>query len=296
MTKPPIETDDTTEKTRRKPRNIGRIVHEINRLSEDEPEKLEFLGSVPDIPQSNIRLHIKKNYGAGFFLIQTKQGGKFKGEYEIQIQDLLKQPESEETQNNFLEIEPEIRDFEENDFEASSNNSAILEALLREIKDLRLRESERLENTQNANNETLQMMREMQRQSEKSFQHGLEMAKILTSNNQPQAQGNPTQMMLEMLKGTLEVQRGVRELSEEISPNESGSSSLIADGAKLLDSLGRNAGSLLPVLTGALGRNRQTTPMPQTVRPTTNGTNGNGTNGELSELANKLKSKKDGKK
>ncbi len=296
MAKPPIETDDTTEKVRRKPRNIGRIVHEINRLFEDEPEKLEFLGSVPDIPQSNIRLFIKKNYGAGFFLIQTKQGGKFKSESEITIQDLPKQSEPEEMQNNYLEISPEIEDeeefikdkFDEND----SKTSEILSFLLQKIEKLDERLEERQENLPTSQNAELLMMRELSRQNEKNLDRYIGLLQN-SIQSQQQPQQDPTAMMLQMLQGTLAVQKGVRELSEEIAPNDTGggSSSLLSDGAKLLDAVGRNAGTFLPVIGGLLGR-LPNTPAQVVRQPATPAkTNGNGQSGGLADLAKKVQKK-----
>ncbi len=109
------------------------------------------------------------------------------------------------------------------------------------------------------------------------------MMMLLTNAQKPQQ--DATLQAMNMLEKSFGIVTKARAISDEISPPETtggGSSSLIADGAKLLDSIGRNAGSVLPMLSGVLGGNRQ--PMPQAApNVSTNG------NGELSGLLKKAK-------
>jgi hypothetical protein len=198
-----------------------------------------------------------------------------------------------------IEAESEFDDIDDSDepefdLNAEIETRAELISLRRQLKRL---ERERSETAQTSQNETLQMMREMQKQSEKSFQQGreqgLEMMKMFMQLQPQQSKENPTEVMLSMLKGTLDVQRGVRELSDEISPNDGGESSYIGDAAKLVDSLGNNVGKLLPLF---LGRTQpQASAKQGKPKSASNQTpNGNG-QGELTDLLNKVKNKKEEK-
>ncbi len=214
----------------------------------------------------------------------------------------------EKPEMSFFQRKPPIEfgsDFDDSSGEYSEQSTSQLEDLVSQLfqkfEDLETRIQDRPEAAQVSNNETgiLQIVREMQRQSErnsqqsdKSFMQGLQMAQTLIQAQQPQQ--NTTQMMLEMLQGTLAVQKGVRELAEEIAPDNSngGSTSFLSDAAKVIDSIGKNAGNFTPLLMSALGGSpaaRQTV-RPQTA-PTTNG-NGNQSSGEtsnLSEMFSKIK-------
>jgi len=200
-----------------------------------------------------------------------------------------------------IEAETELDDEDDSDEQEFDLNAEIqtraeLISLRRELREIKKLERERNETAQNSQSEVLSMMREMQKQSDKAFQNGreqgLEMMKMFMQL-QPQSQQNPTELMLSMLKGTLEVQRGVRELSDEISPDAGGGNSFIADAARLIDSVGTNAGKLLPLV---LGRLPQANGKPAKPRPATNQTANGNQPGELTSLLDKVKSKKEEKK
>jgi hypothetical protein len=204
-----------------------------------------------------------------------------------------------ESESEFDDDESDDADAPEFDLDAVIQTRAELIALRRELAEIKRLERERNETAQGS--EALSMMREMQKQSDKAFQNGreqgLEMMKMFTQLQPQQSQQNPTELMLSMLKGTLDVQRGVRELSDEISPNSDGTSSYIADAAKLVDSLGANVGKLLPLFLGRM-HPQATAKKSDSGRPTpTTGakTNGNG-QGELADLLERVKNKKEVKK
>ncbi len=206
-----------------------------------------------------------------------------------------------------IESEPEFDDDEsddagepEFDLNAEIEMRAELLSLRRELREIKRTERERTETAQASQSEALSMMREMQKQSDKAFQNGreqgLEMMKMFTQLQPQQSQQNPTELMLSMLKGTLDVQRGVKELSNEISPS-AGGASLISDAADLINAVGDNAGKLLPIFLGSRlaqgtakksDNGRQT----QTTRTKTNGSE----QGEFTDLLNKIKSKNEGEK
>jgi hypothetical protein len=202
-----------------------------------------------------------------------------------------------------IESEPEFDDDEsddagepEFDLNAEIETRAELIALRRENQEMKRAERERNETAQASQSETLTIMREMQKQADKSFQQGLQMAQTIMQSSQKQSETSPTEMMLSMLKGTLDVQRGVKELSNEISPS-AGGASLISDAADLINAVGDNAGKLLPIFLGSRlaqgtakksDNGRQT----QTTRTKTNDSE----QGEFTDLLNKIKSKNEGGK
>jgi hypothetical protein len=231
---------------------------------------------------------------AGKYRVEKKKGGQPTSDYFY-----CEKPEAsffqQTAQKPIIRLEPDFERLEQMDGEQlNPQMEDLITRLIQKVEDLEDRLQDHPEPAPSSSNETvmLSVLREMQKQgernlqqSEKSFQQGLQMAQMMLQSQQ-QPQQNPTELMLSMLKGTLEVQRGVRELSEEIAPNDSGGgSSLIADGAKLLDSLGRNASTFLPLLSGALGGNRQTA---QPAQPSPTTSNGNG-NSNLAETFAKIK-------
>ena len=205
--------------------------------------------------------------------------------------------EVEQTEDNFDE------DFDEEDlnkpvFDINEEiqSRAELIALKREIQEMKRQERERVEHAQNSQSEVLQMMREMQKQSEKSFQQGreqgLEMMKMFMQF-QSQPQQNPQETILGLLKETLAVQRGVRELSEEIAPPKAESGSIFDGAANLIDSISRNAPKILPVVAGLTGiKPSAILPAVASSKTAIGPANGNGASGEtsnLSEMFSKIK-------
>jgi hypothetical protein len=204
-----------------------------------------------------------------------------------------------------IEVEPEFDDADDSDepefdLNAEIETRAELMSLRRELREIKRIERERNETAQASQSEALSMMREMQKQSDKAFQNGreqgLEMMKMFAQLQPQQSQQNPTELMLSMLKGTLDVQRGVKELSNEISPS-AGKASLISDAADLINAVGDNAGKLLPIFFGsrlARGTAKKSDNGRQTQ---TTGTKTNGSEqGEFTDLLNKINSKKEGEK
>jgi hypothetical protein len=84
-------------------------------------------------------------------------------------------------------------------------------------------------------------------------------------------------------------------ISEEIAPVESsGGGSLLSDGAKLIDSLGRNAGTFLPMILGGLSGAPSRVPV---VRKTpAQPTDAAASSGGLTDLAKRIQEKEVSKK
>lgn len=75
------EAGQSPRKSRRKP---GRDVNEIYRLNDDPDEEPEFLITLP--AHVNVRKFVKRDFGAGDYLVKNRVGGKFKGESELHVE------------------------------------------------------------------------------------------------------------------------------------------------------------------------------------------------------------------
>ncbi len=115
---------------------------------------------------------------------------------------------------------------------------------------------------------------------------------MMLSQSQKPQQDATTQAM-GILEKSLGIVTRAKAISEEIAPQETESNgSFMGDAAKLIDSLGRNAGQFLPMLMRNNGNAAPT--MPRKAAPTKT-SNGNGQT-ELGDLLNKVKSKKENEK
>lgn len=252
--------------------------------------KPKELGSFPEtaigtLSERNITMFAKDFFREGEIRAEIrKSNGHFERSFDFSI------AETEKPSQTAIEIDPEEYEIEPEEFSFDANegqmNKLEVENLI--LKERLKRVEEDASRHKSGNQSEMQTLITALEDSRRE-QRELLMLMITQASKPQQPQQDPTTLMLSMLKGTLEVQRGVRELSEEIAPNDSGGGSLLSDGALLLNSIGNNAGKILPMITGALGGNRQA------VRPTapTNGANGNGQSGELSDLLSKVKTKKE---
>ncbi len=190
---------------------------------------------------------VKQMYGGGDYRIDFRGGARnsFAGGTSFSISD---DETNTENTRQVVDIESDETDFDEPEFDLEVEiDRRVQEALQRFT-------TEREEPTRNLQSEVLQILRESEKGKERAYQQGresgLEIMKMFMQFQQPQK--NPIEMLTELVA----VQRGVRELSEEIiAPNDSngGGSSLLADGAKLISSIGQNAGVFIPMLGGLLG-------------------------------------------
>lgn len=274
---------DTPPQKAKKSRTVGREIKEIYRLNaENETDAPEFLSAVPI--HANERRYIKQNYGAGLYLIEEKQGGRFKGRYEVSIEDFT------ETQNTTLTVEmpTESADFGENDFdfepESEQSNAWQYQLLIEKEKTKRL-ETELRATKAGSQNEMQTTVSALER----AYEQNRELMMLMLSNAQ-KPQQDATQQALNMLEKSFGIVNRAKAISDEISPNETsgGGSSLLGDVSKLINSIGQNAPTFIPLLGGLLGGGGT----PKTVRPahaqnaTTTGADGQG--GGLVDLANKV--------
>jgi hypothetical protein len=251
--------------------------------------KPKELGSFPEtaigtLSERNITMFAKDFFREGEIRAEIrKSNGHFERSFDFSI------AETEKPNQNAIENEPEFEEVETDEAEFSFNeseqtNTLQFQLLIEKEKTKRL-ETELQATRAGSQNEMQTTVSALER----AYEQNRELMMLMLSNAQKPQQDATTQA-LNMLEKSFGIVNRAKAISDEISPNEtSGGSSLIADGAKLIDSLGRNAGTFLPMITGALGGNRQA------VRPTapTNGATGNGQSGELSDLLSKVKTKKE---
>jgi hypothetical protein len=125
---------------------------------------------------------------------------------------------------------------------------------------------------------------------------------MMMLNRSQQPQQDSTAQAMNILEKSLGIVTKAKAISEEIAPYESsgGGGGMLADGAKLIDSLGRNAGTFLPMLMGASGLIGRPSPaaVPRTAAATPESPPNSAEpnpNGELAELAKKIQRKETNK-
>ena len=116
---------------------------------------------------------------------------------------------------------------------------------------------------------------------------------LMMLNQQQKPQQDATTQAMNLLEKSFGMVTKARAISDELAPPEASSStSYLGDAAKLIDSLGKNASTFLPMFM-----NRSTpTPKPPTAprNSASKATNGSNQSGELSDLLAKVKNKKVG--
>ena len=127
---------------------------------------------------------------------------------------------------------------------------------------------------------------------------------MMMLNRSQQPQQDATAQAMNILEKSLGIVTKAKAISEEIAPygdSGGGGGGVLADGAKLIDSLGRNAGTFLPMLMGASGLMSRPQVMPTAAprspiqQPAPDPAPAAGS-GELMELAKKIQQKEGEKK
>jgi hypothetical protein len=118
------------------------------------------------------------------------------------------------------------------------------------------------------------------------------MLMMLSKSQQPQQ--DATAQAMNILERSLGIVTKAKAISEEIAPHESPQGGgILADGARLIDSLGRNAGTFLPMIMGATGGfvPKPTVPIAPPVPATQSTVTSSTQPGDLAELAKKIQQK-----
>ncbi len=293
-----VETEFEEVATAQKPRRPRKRKEEsrawiYRKVDNELKEQGNFPESVIGEPlEKRLPMFLKEFFGQGDYRAEIRNArGHFARAFDFSIAT-----DFEETAKSVPMIENDSEE-EETDFEDDSMPSDLKVFFLeRELAESKRQAKEQRETLQSSQSETLSLIREMQRSSDKAFQQGreqgLEMMKMFMQFQQ-QPQQNPQTSILELLKETLAVQRGVRELSEEISPTEKPSGNILDGAANLIDSISRNAPKVLPLVAGLSGLKPNgvvpSTTTAQTPLPASNGNNGSGETSNLSEMFNQIK-------
>ena len=291
------ETDFDEEVSEKKPRksrkrNVERRVFVYRMISGTPKEQ----GSFPEISigtpfERRLPMFVKELFGEGDYRIETrKPNGHFERAFDISIA-----PETEKPENGrqiVLNIDDEDFDDEpENlafDNQNGQMNSVEVENLLLKERLKRLEDDYLRQKTgTQSDSQTLIAALEESRREQREL-----MMLMLTQSQKPQQ--DATTQAMNILEKSLGIVTKAKAISEEIAPTEMESSnSFLGDAAKLVDSLGKNAGTFLPMF---LGRSVSVpTTLPTTAPRTANKpeTNNVGQQGELTNLLAKVKNKKE---
>ncbi len=228
--------------------------------------------------------------GAGDYKVDIRNArGHFEESFTIEIPDT--EPMDRE---RIIDIEPEDHlDTDQEEFlsaaDAGQLNAAEVENLL--LKE-RLRRLE--EDAQRQKHGTQSEMQTLISALEESRREQRELMMLMITQAQKPQQDATTQAM-NILEKSLGIVTKAKAISEEIAPQqESGSSeSFMGGAARLIDSVGKNAGTFAPLLSSLIGGSRPPV-MPTQPRPAAQpveqpASNGSGNNpGELADLAAKI--------
>lgn len=251
--------------------------------------KPKELGAFPEsaigtLSERNLTMFAKDVFREGELRAEIrKPNGHFERAFDFSIAETEKpSPAIMEAEPEEYEISPEDFSFENN---AELSHPLQFQLLIEREKTKRL-EAELQATKTGSQNEMQTTVSALER----AYEQNRELMMLMLSNAQKPQQDATTQA-LNMLEKSFGIVNRARAISEEISPEQTstgGGTSLIADGAKLIDSLGRNAPTFLPLLMSGGLPKPTAQPIRQPAAPTANG-NGQG---ELADLAAKIKTKK----
>ncbi len=295
MTDTETNVDESAgEKKPRKPRkrNEERRVFVYRMIDGNPKEQGAFPETVIGTPlERRSPVFLRELFGEGNYRLEIrKPNGHFERAFDISIATEADRADRE--RQNIVEAEPEEFDDEPEEF-SFDGNAGQMSAI--EVENLLLKERlKRLED--DASRHRLGSQSDSQTlitALEESRREQRELMMLMLSQAQKPQQDATTQAM-NILEKSLGIVTKAKAISEEIAPQETNSNgSFFGDAAKLVDSLGKNAGTLLPMF---LNRSVPTAKPPTAQRvPKPPVTNGNG-QGELSNLLGKVKSKKENEK
>jgi hypothetical protein len=294
-----VETDFDEGTSEKKPRRTrkrseeGRIF--VYRTVDGKPVEL---GAFPETAIAPVgkplercaAAFVKEFYGAGDYRFEKRKPNEhFERAFDVSI---ATEPDRAETaRQNIVEFEPE-EDFDEEpeDYSFAGNagqmNAVEVENLLLKERLKRL-EDEVLRNSKGNQSESQTLIAAL----EESRREQRELMMMMLSQSQKPQQDATTQAM-NLLEKSFGMVTKARAISDELAPQETSSStSYLGDAAKLIDSIGKNAGTFLPLF---LNRSTLTAKPPTAPKNSASkATNGN-QSGELSDLLAKVKNKKAG--
>jgi hypothetical protein len=292
------ETDDRPRKQRKKAEDRRVFVY---RVVDGKPKEQ---GSFPETTigaplERRLPMFLRDVFGAGEYMVQPrKHNGQFEQTFDFTIAETSEprspiQPPAVESEAETVREGPRELSFEQNTGQMSGVE---VENLLLKERLRRMEEDVARHKTGNQTEmQTLISALEESRREQREL-----MMMMLNRSQQPQQ--DSTAQAMNILEKSLGIVTKAKAISEEIAPygdSGGGGGGMLADGAKLIDSLGRNAGTFLPMLMGAgslMSRPQlPNSPAPRTPAPQQTADAAAGV-GELSELAKKIQQKEGDKK
>ena len=287
------ENDATRPRRSRQPKAERRVC--IYRLIDgNAKEQGVFPEAVIGDPlERRLPTFLKEMFGAGEYKVDLrKTNGHFEKSFPILIAE--SEPEQERIVDVDLdefedEPEPEEHSFADN---AGQMNTVEVENLILKERLRRLEEDAQRQKSGNQG-ETQALLSALEEGRRREHEM---MLMMVTQAQKPQQ--DATLQAMSMLEKSFGMISKARDLSEQIAPGGSGEGSggILADGAKMIDSLGRAAPTFLPILAGLMPKAPQA-PVPtfRSEAPFAPVTNENG-NGDLAGLAEKIQKKESAKK
>lgn len=291
------ETDLDEETSERKPRksrkrNVEKRVFVYRMISGTPKEQGSFPETSIGTPfERRLPMFVKELFGEGDYRIETrKPNGHFERAFDISISTETEKPEN--ARQIVLNIDDEDFDDESENLSFDNQNGQMNSV---EVENLFLKDRlKRLEDDyQRQKSGTQSESQTLIAALEESRREQRELMMMMLAQSQKPQQDATTQAM-NILEKSLGIVTKAKAISEEIAPTETESSnSFLGDAAKLVDSLGKNAGTFLPMF---LGRSVSVpTTLPTTAPRTANKPEANnvGQQGELTNLLAQVKSKKE---
>lgn len=278
------EVTETKPRKARQPKAERRVV--VYRLTDGKQKEQ---GTFPDATigdplERRLPAFLSEMFGPGEYKIDTRNA---RGRFEESFSLTIAESEPPEQQERIIDVDlEEFDDQEPEEFsteDAGNMNATEVENLL--LKE-RLRRLE--EDAQRQKHGTQSEMQTLIAALEESRREQRELMMLMIAQAQKPQQDATTQAM-NILEKSLGIVTKAKAISEEIAPQAAAgeTESFMGGAARLIDSVGKNAGTFAPLLSGILGINRPqpTEAMP---RPPATTTDGNNNPGELTELAAKI--------
>ena len=292
-----IETELDESTSEKKPRRTrkrseeGRIF--VYRTVDGKPVEL---GAFPETAIAPVgkplercaAVFVKEIYGAGDYRFEKrKPNGHFERAFDVSI---AAEPErADSARQNIIEFEPE-EDFEEPENFAFVENDGQPNALHFQLL-IEKEKTKRLETELQA----IRIGNQNEKQTadsalEKLLDRNEALMMMLLTNAQKPQQDATTQAM-NLLEKSFGMVTKARAISDELAPPETNSNGYLGEAANLINALGKNAGTFLPLFMNRSAPTAKppTAPKNSASKPT----NGN-QSGELSDLLAKVKNKKAG--
>lgn len=288
------ETDEIPEpvpmrkpqQPRRQPR--GRIIS-ISRMQDGRP--IQF-GTFPEavigepLEQRILPFIEERNFGFGEWKVDIRTA---KGHFERSFDFSIEEPHGNggrviDIEDGFLDADADDLDSDYSEPADTGNMTATeVENLLLKERLRRLEEDTQRQRSAGAA-ETNSMLGMLQQSWAQQRDFMMMMFQQAQSQSQ-QPQTDATSQALKLMEQSLGMVKSARAFADEIAPDGGGGEgggSFLADGAKLLDSIGRNAGPFIPAIASMLTRPATGQPTPDISTP---GGFQNAGTGEFADLA-----------